>query len=323
MVQKKCIFWMLALCLLYAGCQTNNARLKPVIAGAWQSITQQPDLGPFTGEKQQPVDFAVWKARDGSWQLWSCIRFAEIGGYSRLFYRWEGQSLSDSSWKPMGIAMMADTTLHEAEGGLQAPYVFEEDGTYYMFYGDWNNICLATSKDGKTFQRVINQEGTAALFSGPLYNARDPMVIKIDSVYYCYYTAHNQNDSGSGEPQSAIFCRTSVNLKDWADPIVVSRGGSVMKQSNWYGGDAESPFVVRLNNQYVLFRNQLYGQNSLNTQYSSDNPLRFGDNTDELMVGQLPVAAPEIIKEGDQYYIVSLKEELNGMKIAPLQFVQE
>jgi hypothetical protein len=41
------------------------------------------------------------------------------------------------------------------------------------------------------------------------------------------------------------------------------------------------------------------------------------------MIGQLPVAAPEIIKEGNQYYIVSLKPNLDGMKIAKLKFVRE
>lgn len=303
--------------------QGKTTVYKPVIEGAWSNITSQPDLGALTGQKQQPVDFAVWQANDGTWQLWSCIRGTRTGGRSRLFYRWEGKSLSDTGWSPMGIAMEADTALNENRGGLQAPYVFKENGTYYMFYGDWESICLATSQDGKTFTRVINETKTPALFAGPLYNTRDPMVIKIKDTYYCYYAAHNHLDNGSKTSQAAIFCRTSRDLKIWGHPTIVARGGSALKQTPWYGGDIECPFVVRVHDKYILFRNQRYGQDALNTQYCSSNPLDFGDENDDYLVGLLPVAAPEIIKEGDQYYIVALKPGLDGMRIAKLKFVEE
>ena len=59
----------------------------PKIDGEWRSTTSQPDLGAYNGKKQEPVDFAVWKARNGTWQLWSCIRGTSIGGNTRLFYR--------------------------------------------------------------------------------------------------------------------------------------------------------------------------------------------------------------------------------------------
>jgi beta-xylosidase len=224
----------------------------------------------------------------------------------------------------MGIAMEADTTLGETAGGIQAPYVFEENGTYYMYYGDWRNICLATSTDGKNFTRVINESGTPALFGGPLDHSRDPMVLKIGDTYYCYYSDHPvPGDSKSFEPQGAIYCKTSKDMKKWSEPIVVSRGGSPLEQTNWYAGDIECPFVVEINGKYILFRNQLYGRYSLNTQYCSSNPLDFGDGHDDYMTGQLHVAAPEIVKEGDQYYIVALKRNLDGMRVTKIKFVEE
>jgi len=58
--------------------------------------------------KQQPVDFGIWQAADGSWQLWSCIRATSTPGKTRLFYRWQGKNLTDKDWTPMGIAMLAD-----------------------------------------------------------------------------------------------------------------------------------------------------------------------------------------------------------------------
>lgn len=293
---------------------------KAVIDGDWWSITGNPDLGEYTTEKQEPVDFGVWQAKDGTWQLWSCIRKTNAGGKTRLFYRWEGKNFLDTAWQPMGIAMEADTTLGEEKSGLQAPYVFEENGSYFMFYGDWNNICLAKSDDGKTFTRVMNDKNNAALFSGPMYNTRDPMVIKEGDTYYCYYSAHLQKNTEEDGPKGAIFCRTSTNMKDWSDPIEVSKGGTPLKETNWYAGDIECPFVVKIDDKYIMFRNHIYGKNMKNTQYCSTDPLNFGLNSDEFMVGQLPVAAPEIVKIGDQYYIVSLKPGLDGMQVAKLKF---
>jgi hypothetical protein len=294
----------------------------PVVEGAWWNITTQPDLGACTAAGQQPVDFAVWQAADGSWQLWSCIRGTRAGGHTRLFYRWEARRLTDTSWTPMGIAMEADTTLGEAKSGLQAPFVLKEKGRYYLFYGDWNRICLAESTDGKNFKRVLHN-GSPALFAGPLYNTRDPMVLKTGHTYYCYYTGHLEKKQPGSQPKAAVFCRTSRNLFHWSAPVMVSAGGSAAGQSDWYGGDAECPFVVRVHNAYILFRNQRYGKQGLNTQYCSHNPLDFGVNTDSCRVGQLPLSAPEIICLHKRYYIVALKPGLDGMRMARLKFIRK
>lgn len=297
----------------------ETLRYEPVVEGDWWSVTGNPDLGTLTGTNQQPVDFAVWQAADGTFQLWSCIRNIKAPGKTRLLHRWEGKSITEINWKPMGIAMQADTALGEEENGLQAPYVFKEGDKYLMFYGSWNHICMATSSDGKTFERVINSEGKSGLFTSALYNPRDPMVIKYGSLYLCYYCAHDAKDDKTDRPKSAVFCRTSMDLKNWSDEIVVSRGGSVYNMT-WYGGDTECPFVVEMDGQYILFRNQRYKPNAWNTQYSSGNPFDFGVNSDKYMVGSMPIAAPEVIKVGNQYYIFALKPELDGIQAAKLQF---
>ena len=131
----------------------------PAIDANWWQVAANPDLGPYTSSNQQPVDFAVWQAADGTWQLWSCIRNTDCGGKTRLFYRWEARTLTDEHWQPMGIAMQADPELGETPGGLQAPHVLEHQGTYFMLYGDWSRICLAESRDGKRFTRARNAKG--------------------------------------------------------------------------------------------------------------------------------------------------------------------
>src|SRR5450631_437772 len=78
--------------------------LIPQIDGDWWQVAGDPDLGKYTDPRQQPVDFAIWQAADGSWQIWSCIRATKCGGKTRLFYRWQGARITDGDWKPMGIA---------------------------------------------------------------------------------------------------------------------------------------------------------------------------------------------------------------------------
>ena len=216
----------------------------PTIDGPWWNITHNPDLGKYTSAKQEPVDFGIWQAKDGTWQLWSCIRGTKAAGHTRLFYGWETKNIQDTSWTPKGIVMEADTLAGEAQGGLQAPYVLKEANTYYMFYGDWNNICLAKSTDGKQFERVIDKNNSPALFSGPMHNTRDPMVLKIGNTFYCYYSAHIEKNDPDIPIKSAVFCKTSTDLKIWGKPVNVSSGGSAAVQTVWYGGDSECPFVI-------------------------------------------------------------------------------
>ncbi len=95
--------------------------LQPHIVGDWWQIAGVPDLGTnLNNPGQQPVDFAIWQAADGTWQIQSCIRGTKEPGNTRLFYRWQGNNLTDTNWTPMGIAMEANTNCGETLGGLQA-----------------------------------------------------------------------------------------------------------------------------------------------------------------------------------------------------------
>jgi hypothetical protein len=291
--------------------------MRPRISSEWWQVAGNPDLGGYATAEQEPVDFAVWQAADGTWQLWSCIRHTACGGQTRLLYGWEGASLGQRDWEPRGIAMEADVDLGETAGGLQAPHVIKVEGIYHMFYGDWGRICLATSTDGKSFERVLGANGQPALFSGPYGNTRDAMVLDVDGVFHCYYTGHREH----AQRAAAVFCRTSRDLQDWSDPVVVSAGGAAAGQTNWSGGDCECPFVVKRNGLFCLFRNQRYGADNLNTQYCSTNPLDFGVDDDRCCVGTLPVAAPEIIEDQGKYYIAALLPELAGIRIAELEWI--
>jgi hypothetical protein len=284
----------------------------PEIGSDWWQIADQPDLGDLTGEAQEPVDFAVWQAADGTWQLWSCIRKTKEAGKTRLLYRWEGARLTDADWKPRGIAMRADPQVGETPGGLQAPYVFREGDTFTMFYGDWEHICMAVSADGKDFTRVKSAEGRTGLFGEEAdANTRDPMVIRVGSQWVCYYTAFP-------ERRGAVFARTSTDLRHWGEAHIVNVGGKAGEGPF----SAECPHVVARDGFFYLFRTEHYGKDNLTHVYRSTDPLHFGHNEDETYwVTALPIAAPEIVLHEGQDYIAALNPELNGIRIARLNWV--
>ena len=90
--------------------------MRPQIDGEWWQVASNPDLGEFTTEKQEPVDFSIWQARDGTWPIWSCIRYTDCGGHTRLLYGWEGAKITQPHWEPKGIAMEGQVELGEEKG---------------------------------------------------------------------------------------------------------------------------------------------------------------------------------------------------------------
>jgi hypothetical protein len=280
----------------------------PVIDGPWWQAAGNPDLGQYTSDKQQPVDFALWQAADGTWQLWSCIRFTKLGGHTRLFYRWEGKHLTDTDWTPKGIAMMADPALGEPLGGLQAPHVVKYKRKYWMAYGDWDNIRLAISKDGKTFKR-LTQAGVI-FTEGPYVNNRDPMLLFTRDKWHCYYTAFPAE-------RGYVYCRTSDDLLKWSEPVIAGYGG--VAGSGPYS--CECPHVVEVApGHYFLFRTQYYGPGARTSVYHSQNPQLFGIDNDSGYVTQMNLCAPEIVRLDGRYYIAALNPDLDGVRIARLKW---
>ncbi len=303
--------------LLIVVCCTSLPAAEPVLfpridGPAW-TVAGDPDLGKWTAARQQPVDFGIWRAGDGTWQLWSCIRGTRCGGNTRLFYRWEGKKLTEKDWKPMGIAMTADEKYGEASGGLQAPHVIRIGGVYQMFYGNWHGICLARSPHGKKFDRVFQRGNNTQMFTEDTpqvrANTRDAMVLAIGDTYYCYYTAYPHR-------KGAVYCRTSRDLQKWSESKIVAYGG----RAGTGPGSAECPHVVYRHGWCYLFRTQRYGRDGRTSVYRSKDPMDFGVEDDRFFVGTLPVAAPEIIRDGDRDYIASLLPSLKGIRVARLEW---
>ncbi len=325
MLRRSC-FRVIVLCVLLvcvvrvAGAQgvkaegpAEAAKLRPVIAGQWWQVAANPDLGQWTSDEQEPVDFAVWQAADGTWQLWSCIRKTKHPGFTRVFYAWEGRQLTDTGWKPKGITFTGDGTVGERVGAMQAPHVIRVDDEYRMYYGDSRFICLALSRDGKTFERHLTH-GTVGLFTeGPTALARDPMLLPVGPRWHLYYAAHP-------EARHGIYLRTSTDLLNFSEPVRVLTGGQAGK--HWW--NFECPHVVRVGGYFYLFCTQNYAPGRQRTSiYRSADPAYFGIDDDSNFVGHLPLAAPELIHHEGQWYIAALSAELDGIRIARLDWVED
>ncbi len=285
----------------------NAAPAIPRISSEWWQIAGSPDLGELGQRQQQPVDFALWQAADGTWQLWSCVRNTREPGRTRLFYRWEGARLTDPDWRPMGIAMHADLAIGETAGGLQAPFVVRTGGRFLMFYGDWANIRSQESSDGKTFVRRPAVDGSPHFGRDAESNTRDPMVLRVGDEWLCYYTANP-------EKRGRVFVRASKDLRTWGAEREVAGPGVAPRDLRY---SAECPFVVEpAAGEFYLFYTQIYGVRAHTTVRYSRDPLDFA--AEDKVIAELPIAAPELVRFNGEWFIAALRGDLKGIQVARL-----
>src|ERR1044072_3438795 len=91
-----------------ASAEPADAAKMPFVDGPWWQVAGDPDLGKYMTAKQQPVDFAVWQAADGTWQWGSGTRTTSCEGKTRLFHGWEADKLTDKNWRRRGIMREAE-----------------------------------------------------------------------------------------------------------------------------------------------------------------------------------------------------------------------
>ncbi len=297
--------------------------LFPRLVGDPWHITGAPELGELgRPETQQVVDHAIFQSRDGAWHLWACVRGTKVG---RVLYAWETDDLHRLRWEPRGIVMRAEGRFGESmndwqgEEWIQAPHVIRAQGRYWLFYGGHNTelgecqICLATSVDGRRFMRYQNNQGYSRVFIGP-GEARDPMVIDVAGVYHCYYAGHDRGRRAPGK----VYLRTSTDLYHWSPYREVAWGGHASGAGPW---SAECPFVVEIDGLFYLFRTSEYAPIARTHVYCSTDPTDFGLGNDEKWITTLRVSAPEIVRDGDSWYISSVEDLAGGVQLSRLEWL--
>ena len=113
------------------------------------------------------------------------------------------------NWEDLSPVLEARTPGSADEMSIWAPFVYEENGTYYLFYTGVNyaftqSILLATSNnpadpDQWQVHGVVFQPNHAGMIweNNEWADCRDPMVIWENGRYYLYYTGLDE-DGNSG-----------------------------------------------------------------------------------------------------------------------------
>jgi hypothetical protein len=96
--------------------------MMPRVASDWWTVANDPDLGQYTSAQQQLVDFGIWQAADGTWQLWSCIRGTQCGGVTRIYH----------SRDPADFGVNNDAGHLLGSLPVAAPEILRQEGRWYI-----------------------------------------------------------------------------------------------------------------------------------------------------------------------------------------------
>lgn len=275
----------------------------PTIDGQFWRIARNPDIGEYSNEKAQPVDFSIWQATDGTWQLVSCVRYTNFPGGTRLLYRWESASLMAPDWEEKGVFLTSDASPDYAQGVMQAPHVIRDGKRFLMYFNTGGGAYVLESLDGKDFTPLPALDGGQRHF--PMN--RDVMIFdnrERDKKVYAYYTAVTPPAHPTRQNHT-IGVRVAPSLMGpWGELIDIGVNTP----------DATNPDMTRLNfinaeSPFVLFRNGFYYRWEQMNVYASRDPLAWPDDEITTMAGSDPreYYAPEIIEHDGQHYITGYR----------------
>jgi len=249
---------------------------------------------PSDGEKEKWYinDHTFIRADDGTWHLFGITHKEPANPEDeRVFAHATAPDLL-GPWAKQPSILPYDPKAGETH--VWAPYVLKDGDTYYMFYcgggpaHDKYRIHLATSKDLNTWER---SHANPLVVDG--YDARDPMVLKVDDKWVLYYCATSAPLGGNHNVKAV----TSTDLLHWGNPQEVFSH----PDKGTMGGPTESPFVVAKDGKYYLFLCTNFGYDQ-SAAYQSDSAFHW-EFSDE--VGKYPAHASEVIQTPDGKWYVS------------------
>jgi hypothetical protein len=294
---------------------------KPAAVTLPRVTAHQPQVGAFThvynpsvGEKEPWYinDHCFIRGADG-WHLFGITHAKPAAPMDeKSFAHATARSLMQAPWDKQPHALTADPA--RGENHLWAPHVIQRGDTYYMFYcagslrSNWHyRIHLATSKDLKTWKRP----SANPLFQD-FFDARDPMVLEDDGIYYLYYTANLDRERS----HHVVNVRTSKDLLHWSP----ARVALVHPARGTFGGPTESPFVVKYGEHFYLFAGP-DGDYHRTVVYRSPNPLHWEHAK---QVYAFPSHAAEVVRDADgTWYASNSGWDVDGVYLAPLTWKGE
>lgn len=286
----------------------------PVLAGPYQPI-YLPQPTRFAGpdgptlrageiyDDWTPNDHTLVRGPEGLWHL-----FGITGPESPVLHEaeWQGfhavspQSTLAGSGYPWQEQPQVLTPAERPGERREfwAPYVYAHQGTYFMYWGP-EAMRYAVSDDLYHWEpqgAVFLQEGAC----------RDPHVSCIDDVFHMVYVAGD-----------TVWLRRSDDLIHWSDqPTALFRFP--------FRGCPESPVLIQRNEGYYLFT---CIHDSRNTDYDNRTFVYWSDRMDDLgahaPVTVLTAHAPEIVCEGDTWYITTAEWPRRGVCMTTLDWLPQ
>lgn len=268
----------------------------PHIASDWKILFKPEKTGNYVN------DHCIVKHFDGKWHLFGITSF--LGGAPNERYFAHGVSSS--------LGEQMEEQRKEIDRGTLAwaPGIITENGNHYMFYGP-SPTSLAISFDMYEWYNYavkLNNEP-------PMAAHRDHFILKLGENRFLMYVV------GTKDRRSCVSLFTSENLLEWDfHGYALTSGEDAPLSPPW--GAMESPFVVCKDGLYYLFLTytDCSEENYHNTLvFVSSDPYSFGEYNGE-KGGSVPVAklfahAPEVIFDGEEWYITTCG--WNGYKGVP------
>jgi hypothetical protein len=286
---------------------TSYSETATVVKGGDRQRIYDPSVGE--SEPWYINDHTFVQGPDGTWNLFGITHTEPADPLNESFFAHAtADTLTQAQYTKQAPVIQADPALGEKH--VWAPYVLQDNGTYYMFYSaglDDNHteyqIRLATSTD--LYHWTKREQ---PLFTDG-FDARDPMVLRVGNRWVMYYTANSTPSGGNHE----VAYRTSTDLIHWGSKQVAFTHPAV----GTFGGPTESPFVVAKDGSYYLFIccDKSYTDTRV---YKSQDPLHFDVSQ---LAGHIDAHAAEVVKDTDgQYYVSGAGWGMGGVYLRPLDF---
>jgi len=237
-------------------------------------------------------DHTFIRAEDGTWHLFGITHAEPANPMQEKFFAHATAPGLLGPWTRQ--APVLDFDAAQGETLVWAPYALASEGLFYMFYCGGGadhtkyRIDLATSPDLATWERSA---ANPLVVDG--FDARDPMVLKVNDTWVLYYCATSTPQGG----HHVVKAATSRDLLHWSDEQEVFRSPDMGRS----GGPTESPFVVYREGKYYLFvcTNVGYSQTAA---YVSDSAFHWDPAN---QVGLFPAHAAEVVHTPDDKWYVS------------------
>ncbi|WP_040806255.1 family 43 glycosylhydrolase [Nocardia concava] len=252
-------------------------------------------------------DHTVIRDAEGRWHLFGITHPEPADPWDEIEFAHATAEELHGPWTKHPSVLEVDPARGETH--LWAPFVVHDGSRYLMFYDGGGTdrtatgMGLATSTD--LFQWT--RHPASPVFRDG-YDARDPMVLRLDGRWVMYYCATSAPEGGN----HVVAYRTSSDLLHWSGRRIAYQDPTVGTGA----GNTESPFVFHHDGAWYLLigpRPDYVGTEI----FRSDNPFHF-DTSDR--VGHIRAHAAEVIAHDGTLWITHAGWAQGGVALAPLVF---